>query len=492
MSFRPFYDGPSYGTSGGGSSALSSASSSSSSDHNHFNNNMRRRNDGLAGFASPESEINHHTDSAYPPYNELPFTSLKRRRQREKHSFVRWTMRAVLASPVVVLCLWSLAAFSFTSKNSSAMNSVPRQMSATAGSSAAASATNLNGNTNVLIVPQPAATSTSAASAATSGMMLSNTQLNPEQYMMANSNGAISSKNVVPEQPLLATGTDGSTTSTVRVVQPPNLQVAVSNAVPMTTTSTNPAAAASTSTSTVMNPPAQQQSAPVMTTTKNKKDKNIKARPRPAPRAPSSSTTTKTSTSTTTQATPQLQQHQQVYYYDPAQAITQSGSLQVPSVVYDAHGNAVPLQALQASEIYLEPPKATSTSTSTLKHAAEDAAELTGEVAASLLTAAQPATTVDAPALTMMQTPESWGESSAQDQSIIISTVAVMALLVGALSAKRMRSRSFLSSCIENESLEDDAAYDTAYTHTTSSNTAVDNSYNTFGGWRGDLEKFDV
>ena len=158
-------------------------------------------------------------------------------------------------------------------------------------------------------------------------------------------------------------------------------------------------------------------------------------------------------------------------------------------MVYDAHGNAVPLQALQAAEIYLEPPKATSTS---LKHAAEDAAELTGEVAASLLTAAQPqATTVDAPALTM-QTPESWGESSAQDQSIIISTVAVMALLVGALSAKRMRSRSFLSSCIENESLEDDAAYDTAYTHTTSSNTAVDNSYNTFGGWRGDLEKFDV
>ncbi len=60
-----------------------------------------------------------------------------------------------------------------------------------------------------------------------------------------------------------------------------------------------------------------------------------------------------------------------------------------------------------------------------------------------------------------------------------------MALLVGALSARRLRSRSFLSSCIENESLEDDVAYDTAYTTT-------DNSYNTFGGWKGDLEKFDV
>ena len=72
-----------------------------------------------------------------------------------------------------------------------------------------------------------------------------------------------------------------------------------------------------------------------------------------------------------------------------------------------------------------------------------------------------------------------------QDQSIIVSTVAVMALLVGALSARRLRSRSFLSACIENESLEDDVAYDTAYTTT-------DHSYNTFGGWKGDLEKFDV
>ena len=70
------------------------------------------------------------------------------------------------------------------------------------------------------------------------------------------------------------------------------------------------------------------------------------------------------------------------------------------------------------------------------------------------------------------------------DQSIIVATVGVMALLVGALSARRMRARSILNSCIENETVANDAAYDTAY-------TAAAGQYNTFG-WKGDLEKFDV
>lgn len=86
----------------------------------------------------------------------------------------------------------------------------------------------------------------------------------------------------------------------------------------------------------------------------------------------------------------------------------------------------------------------------------------------------------------------------AQDQMIIVSTVATMALLVGALSARRLRSRHFLSSCIENESLEDELMYDTAYT-TTGGFGSV-GGYDTFtssgstGGlpWKGDLEKFDV
>ena len=84
------------------------------------------------------------------------------------------------------------------------------------------------------------------------------------------------------------------------------------------------------------------------------------------------------------------------------------------------------------------------------------------------------------------------------DSSIIICTVGVMALFVGALSARRMRShqqRSILSMCIENEQLDHDAAYDTIYTTTTNPNNTIfgSNHYNTFAqGWKGDLEKFDV
>lgn len=95
----------------------------------------------------------------------------------------------------------------------------------------------------------------------------------------------------------------------------------------------------------------------------------------------------------------------------------------------------------------------------------------------------------------------------AHDQMIIISTVATMALLVGAVTARRLRSRQFLNFCIENESLEDDLAYDAAYTtqSTVGSSLYGGGGYDTFGTgasgvdrytgdlrWRGDLEKFDV
>jgi hypothetical protein len=70
--------------------------------------------------------------------------------------------------------------------------------------------------------------------------------------------------------------------------------------------------------------------------------------------------------------------------------------------------------------------------------------------------------------------------------SILVATVGVVALLVGALSARHARGRACLSSCLENEHLvANEAAYDLA--HTTNSNTT---SYSTF--WKGDLEKFDV
>lgn len=83
-----------------------------------------------------------------------------------------------------------------------------------------------------------------------------------------------------------------------------------------------------------------------------------------------------------------------------------------------------------------------------------------------------------------------------------------MALLVGALSARRLRSRQLLNFCIENDTLEDDLAYDAAYTtrSTIGAASSFYGGYDTFSNagsdfqgrfnadlrWRGDLEKFDV
>jgi hypothetical protein len=148
---------------------------------------------------------------------------------------------------------------------------------------------------------------------------------------------------------------------------------------------------------------------------------------------------------------------QQILYYDPEQAMV-NGQLEVPMTVYDQHGNPIPLQNLRGARILMEPPQARIQGNPRQMISAQDM--------------------------------QKWGESTSQDQSIIVATVAVMALLVGALSARRMRARNVLSACIENEALEDDVAYDTAYT-----TSQKDNSYyNTFasGGWKGDLEKFDV
>lgn len=69
------------------------------------------------------------------------------------------------------------------------------------------------------------------------------------------------------------------------------------------------------------------------------------------------------------------------------------------------------------------------------------------------------------------------------DQSIIVGTVGVMALLVGALSARRLRSRGFLGVCLDTD-VQDELAYDAAY-------TVPQSNYSTFS-WKGDLEKFDV
>ena len=95
-------------------------------------------------------------------------------------------------------------------------------------------------------------------------------------------------------------------------------------------------------------------------------------------------------------------------------------------------------------------------------------------------------------------------EPQAADQLVIIATMAIMALLVGAISARRLRHRrggssgDCLSACIENN-VEDELAYDTATTFS-GAYSAVGGVgvYHTFSqvssanGWRNDLEKFDV
>lgn len=71
---------------------------------------------------------------------------------------------------------------------------------------------------------------------------------------------------------------------------------------------------------------------------------------------------------------------------------------------------------------------------------------------------------------------------------LMISGVATIALLVGAVSARKLRSKPFMSDCIENESLEDDLAYDTENTF-----GGMVGQYGSFSApWKGDLEKFDV
>ena len=138
----------------------------------------------------------------------------------------------------------------------------------------------------------------------------------------------------------------------------------------------------------------------------------------------------------------QQQPQQRIYYYDPLKITRDaSGNWILPETVYDVAGNPIPLAQLQhpsPPQQLQAPPRGASLDLSQLKNT-----------------------------------------STSTDQSIIVATVGVMALLVGAISAKR--SRSVMTNCLEDPTVQDEAAYDTACT----------NTYNTFT-WKGDLEKFDV
>jgi hypothetical protein len=173
---------------------------------------------------------------------------------------------------------------------------------------------------------------------------------------------------------------------------------------------------------------------------------------------------------------------QQVLFYDPNELKTAAGEPPLPKKVYDADGNEVDMTGKEA--ILIPPPSKEAVS----KDSSQEQTKNKYSSAASVVSAAEER---------VLASPQR------QDQFIIVSTVATMALLVGAVSARRLRSKQFLNFCIENESLEDELAYDAAYT--TQSTVGASSFYSgagydtfasgRFGGdlrWRGDLEKFDV
>jgi hypothetical protein len=170
-------------------------------------------------------------------------------------------------------------------------------------------------------------------------------------------------------------------------------------------------------------------------------DVNVIIRPRPKPKEANPKTT--------------------FLYYD-AETVVVNGQVFLPQLVYDENGNEYDFQTIQATskaEIIMEIPPQVNPVLSKITPAKR---------------------------LNRQDLERYVAEPPVQDQYIIIATVAVMALMVGALSARRMRSRNFLSSCIENEALEEEVAYDVATTN---------GDYSTFANnaiFRGDMEKFDV
>jgi hypothetical protein len=220
------------------------------------------------------------------------------------------------------------------------------------------------------------------------------------------------------------------------------------------------------------------------------------------------------------------------YYYDPNQVVmdAQNNVQQLPDVIYDQAGNAVLLDQLtqvaqtQQLPIYLKALEEQERNPFGVHHFSNGTNfnSTTGTVTTTNYTQTHP-NTVETPVhrqmpyyppvggaaasiveaapvqqlslkTTSSSSFSSWGENTAADNSIILCTVAVMALLVGALSARRLRARSILSACIENESLttRNQEAYDAAYTMNDEGGAYATFAAPAASHWKGDLEKFDV
>lgn len=175
-----------------------------------------------------------------------------------------------------------------------------------------------------------------------------------------------------------------------------------------------------------------------------------------------------------------------IYYYDPSSLTATSVNspiLTLPEIIYDANGNTKKLEEVHnggKNEVYLE-----------VKPKAVWGDEQFNKWSQQLKSAA----------LSNNGANERGGES---DQLIVFGTIATMAILVGMLSAKRLRNKRLLEHCMEGD-LEDDwdegKKNDNAPISSSMDRERVSLLYGEpmggkkdFGGlhWRGDLEKFDV
>eukprot|EP00529_Nitzschia_sp_RCC80_P013465 CAMPEP_0113488514 /NCGR_PEP_ID=MMETSP0014_2-20120614/26055_1 /TAXON_ID=2857 /ORGANISM="Nitzschia sp." /LENGTH=590 /DNA_ID=CAMNT_0000382227 /DNA_START=188 /DNA_END=1957 /DNA_ORIENTATION=- /assembly_acc=CAM_ASM_000159 len=497
-----------------------------------------------AGLDHPSSS----SSTPFPPYSELPFTAMKRRRQLEKNnSFVKWAMRGVLMSPVVVLVMWSFVALMFSNNNHAHSNSRQNQQSQSQSqprknNRAMMSMSNMRRNImspftmstpqqqqamqlqgmdqqqqqqammmmqqqqQQQLQQQQAAAAMMAASG--SGMMATPQQQQQQQMMIMpqqlqqqqrlqmagdvsmNANAMRAAQQ--PQQYAMATGYQqqqqhnhipvvgplGSTGATATVIQQQQLQQmaqldpsSLQQAQQYQETATSGSASSTDLSNAVHANALQQQDSSSASGVSDVQAQNTLQLQEPQKQQLSSEASSPAK--------------QAVYYYDAKQTVTaQDGQvLQLPSVVYDQHGKAIPLAELRQSSmstpIYVQPPamgsaqqsqpSAMGTSSTSTDNNADPNVLLESATGALQMEAppARGATQSPANVSTFSRLrPKAWGSSTSQDQSIIVATVAVMALLVGALSARRLRSKSFLASCIENETLEDDLAYDSAYTTT--------------------------
>jgi hypothetical protein len=403
--------------------------------------------------------------------NNKPF-HMRRRRNNSTLStsdkYVQTAMRAVLLSPIIVLVLWSVCAMAFTSKqqqrNQAATNSrgttarnkyknVQEGMLKVVEVAGAAlgqeqpKALQAQAATTPIKTTRMAVRTRAKPKSTANNVVVQPLNLQGHTMMMLSENKLVPMAEAEPQPPLQVVAQQQQQDPTVMIARPELLMAQQEQAVQVNMPIPIQAIEEPERMQVQPNEPPLQlqvQSPPQQQVQPNESPPQLRVQP--------------------TDSSAQLQTTA-YFYYNPKDLVhDEHGQLVLPSLVYDAQGRSVSLASIQqvAKQVYFEPPKA----------------RMSAPKAALSSTSTNTATTTTAESL-------KWSDASPWDQSILICTVGVMALLVGAVSARKLRhSRSILSACIENESLQDEIAYDTAY-------TVASDSYNTFG-WKGDLEKFDV